>query len=71
MPPILVQLDDATYHALSRMVTARRKRTEFIRAVVKEAIRRRVSADMKKAYRNQPDLVSDSDSWFNCEKFGP
>jgi hypothetical protein len=53
------------------MVTARRKRTEFIRTVVKEAIRRRVSADMKKAYRNQPDLVSDSDSWFNCEKFGP
>ena len=69
MPSILVQLDDATYKALNRVVPARRKRTEFIRAAVKEAIRRRVSADMQKAYRNQPDLASESDSWSNCEKF--
>jgi hypothetical protein len=69
MPSILVQLDDATYQALSRAAPARRKRTEFIRTAVKEAIRRRVSAAMKKAYRNQPDLASESDSWTNCEKF--
>jgi metal-responsive CopG/Arc/MetJ family transcriptional regulator len=70
MPSVLVQLDDATYKALNQVVApANRKRTEFIRAAVKEAIRRRVNADMQKAYRNQPDLASDSDSWSNCEKF--
>ena len=55
--------------ALKRVVPAGRKRTKFLRAAVKEAIRRRVNADMRKAYWNQPDLASESDSWSNCEKF--
>ena len=72
MPSILVQLDDATYEALNQVApAAKRKRTEFIRAAVKEAIRKRVSADMREAYRKQPDSASESDSWSNCEKFEP
>ena len=72
MPSILVQLDDATYKALNRMApAAKRKRTEFIRAALKEAIRRREYADMREAYRQQPDSGSESDPWSNCEKFEP
>ena len=72
MPSILVQLDDATYKALNRMApAAKRKRTEFIRAALKEAIRKREYAGMREAYRQQPDSGSESDSWSNCEKFEP
>jgi predicted transcriptional regulator len=70
MPSIRVQLDDATYKALNQVApAAKRKRTEFIRAAVKEAIRKRVSADMREAYRRQPDLPADAGAWANCEKF--
>jgi predicted transcriptional regulator len=72
MPSIRIQLDDATYDALNQVApAATHKRTEFIRAAVKGAIRKRVSADMREAYRRQPDSASDADSWSNCEKFEP
>src|ERR1035441_199472 len=68
MPSILVQLDDATYKALNQMApAAKRKRTEFIRTALKEAIRKREYADMREAYRKQPDSASESDSWSNLE----
>ena len=70
MPSIRVQLDDATYKALNHVApAAKRKRTEFIRAAIKEAIRQREYADMREAYRKQPDSASESDSWSNCEKY--
>jgi hypothetical protein len=50
---------------------AKRKRTEFIRTAVKEAIRKRQYADMREAYRKQPDSASEADSWADCEKFEP
>jgi predicted transcriptional regulator len=72
MPSILVHFDDATYKALNQMApAANRKRTEFIRAAVKEAIRKRAYAEMREAYRKQPDSAAESDSWSNCEKFEP
>ena len=48
-----------------------RKRTGFVRAAVKAAIRKREHADMREAYRQQPDLPSEADSWSDCEKFEP
>jgi hypothetical protein len=48
---------------------ARVKRTEFIRTAFEEAIRKREYADIREAYRKQPDAASDCDSWSNCEKF--
>jgi hypothetical protein len=70
MPSIRIQLNDATYAALTRAASAdKRKRTEFIRAFIKEPIRRREYADMREAYRKQPDSASEADSWSNCEKF--
>ena len=73
MRSILVQLDDATYKALNHVApaAAKRKRTEFIRTAVKEAIRKREYAGMREAYRKQPDSPSEADSWSNCEKFEP
>jgi predicted transcriptional regulator len=72
MRSILVQLDDATFKALNQVApAAKRQRTEFIRSAVKEAIRRRACADMREAYRKQPDTAAEPDSWSNCEKFEP
>jgi hypothetical protein len=51
--------------------TARRKRTDFIRSAVEETIRKREYADMREAYRKQPDADAESHSWSNCEKFEP
>jgi methionyl-tRNA synthetase len=48
---------------------AKRKRTEFIRQAVKEAIRRQEYARMREAYLKRPDSAADSDDWSNCEKF--
>ena len=70
MPSIRVQFDDATYRALNHVApAATRERMEFIRAAVKEAIRKRASADIREAYRKQPDSPAESDSWSNCEKY--
>ena len=70
MPSILIQLDDATYRALNQIApAAKRKRTEFIRQAVKEAIRRQEYARIREAYRKQPDSAADSDDWSSCEKF--
>ena len=70
MPSILIQLDDATYKALNQVApAAKRRRTEFIRQAVKEAIRRQEYARIREAYRKHPDSAADSDDWSNCEKF--
>lgn len=70
MPSILIQLDDATFRALNHVApAAKRRRTEFIRQAVKEAIRTQEFARMKEAYLKQPDSVADADDWSNCEEF--
>jgi predicted transcriptional regulator len=70
MPSILIQLDDTTYKALNQIApAAKRKRTEFIRQAVKEAIRKQEYERIREAYRKQPDSAADSDDWSNCEKF--
>src|SRR5262249_32616871 len=70
MPSILIQLDDATYKALNQIApAAKRKRTEFIRQAVKEAIRKQEYERIREAYRKQPDSAAGGDDWSNCEKF--
>ena len=72
MPSILIQLDDATYRALNALApAAKRKRTEFIRKAIREAIRRQEFAQIREAYRRQPDSAADADDWSNCEEFRP
>ncbi|HEY9141628.1 MAG TPA: ribbon-helix-helix protein, CopG family [Bryobacteraceae bacterium] len=70
MPSVLIQLDDATAKKLERIAPARkRKRAEFIREAVKEAIRNHEFARMREAYRLQPDSAEEADDWSSAEEF--
>ena len=71
MPTIRIQLDLATFRALTQAAGAAQFRpAEFIRQAVKEAIRTQEFARMKEAYLKQPDSGADTDHWSNCEEFG-
>ena len=64
MPQILVHLDEATIQAIDRIAPgAKRKRADFIRKAVKDAIVQRQTERMREAYRVQSDSVDDADSW--------
>jgi hypothetical protein len=64
MPQVLVQFDDATLRAIDRVApAAKRKRAEFIRRAVKDALFRLETDRMREAYRLQPDTVEGSDAW--------
>src|SRR5262245_13927862 len=62
MKSLLVQLDDATAQALDRISPPRqRQRSEFIRAAIRQAIRKAEFDAMKKAYQRKPDAESEAD----------
>jgi hypothetical protein len=64
MPQVLIHFDEATLKAIDRIApAAKRKRADFIRQAVKDAIFRRETERMREAYRLQPDSVEDSDTW--------
>lgn len=64
MSQILVEFDEATLRAIDRIApAARRKRAEFIRKAVKEAIFREETERMREAYRLQPDSADETDIW--------
>jgi predicted transcriptional regulator len=70
MPSILIHFDDATYRALNQIApAARRKRSEFIRQALKEAIRKQEYALIREAYLKHPDSAAEIDDWSSCEKF--
>ena len=64
MPQVLVYFDDATLEAIDRIApAAKRKRAEFVRQAVKDAIFRKETERMREAYRLQPDSVEGSETW--------
>lgn len=64
MPQVLIHFDESTLKAIDRIApAAKRKRTDFIRQAVKDAIFRQETDRMREAYRLQPDSVEDSDAW--------
>jgi hypothetical protein len=64
MPQVLIQFDETTLKAIDRIAPpARRKRADFIRRAVKDAIFRLETDRMREAYRLQPDSVEASDDW--------
>ncbi len=70
MTSLLIQLDDSTAKRLERIAPARqRKRADFIREAVKEAIRNHEYARMREAYRLQPDSAEEADDWSSAEEF--
>ncbi len=72
MPSILIHLDEPLLQALNKVApTSTRKRADFIRSAVREAIRRREYEQMREAYRKQPDAATDADDWSNAEEWKP
>ena len=72
MASILIQLDEPLLRALNKVApAAKRKRAEFIRQAVKEAIRRREYEEIREAYLRQPDVSGDADDWSNAEEWKP
>jgi len=64
MQKVLIQFEDATLEAIDRIApAAKRKRADFIRSAVKDAIFRYEQERMRKAYRIQPDSAQDAGSW--------
>jgi metal-responsive CopG/Arc/MetJ family transcriptional regulator len=72
MQKVLVQFEDATLEAIDRIApAAKRKRAEFIRSAVKDAIFRYEQERMRDAYRAQPDSAQDADPWELPEEWKP
>jgi metal-responsive CopG/Arc/MetJ family transcriptional regulator len=72
MPSILIHLDEPLLQALNKVApAATRKRADFIRGAVREAIRRREYEQMREAYLKQPDAAADADDWSNAEEWKP
>ena len=70
MPSILVELDDATFKRLNAVAPAeRRKRSEFVRNAVREAILKQEFARIRAGYERIPDAAEEADDWSNCEEF--
>jgi metal-responsive CopG/Arc/MetJ family transcriptional regulator len=64
MPQIVVQFEKSTLDAIDRIApAAKRRRAEFIREAVKEAIFRKEQSNMRAAYRQQTDSADEADTW--------
>jgi metal-responsive CopG/Arc/MetJ family transcriptional regulator len=72
MKPLLIQLDEPTLKALNRVAApSKRKRSEFIRQAIRDAIRQAEYRAMREAYRKQPDSILDADDWSTAEEYKP
>jgi metal-responsive CopG/Arc/MetJ family transcriptional regulator len=64
MPQVLLQFEQATLDAIDRIApAAKRKRADFIRKAVKDAIFRYEQGRMRQAYQLQPDSRDGADQW--------
>lgn len=72
MKALLVQLDEPTLTALNRIAApGKRKRSEFIRQAIRNAVRQAEYQAMRAAYCKQPDSISDADDWSTAEDYNP
>ena len=64
MPQVLIHFDVATLEAIDRVApAAKRKRAEFIRRAVKDALFLGETERMREAYRLQPDATESAEVW--------
>ena len=64
MSQVLIHFDEATLKAIDRIApTAKRKRADFIRQAVKDAIFQHETERMREAYRLQPDSAEGAETW--------
>jgi len=72
MKPLLIQLDEHTLKALNRIAApGKRKRSEFVRQAIRNAIRQAEYHAMREAYRKQPDTILDADDWSTVDRPRP
>ncbi len=72
MKSLLIQVDDQTLAALNRVAEpGKRKRSEFVRQAIRNAIREAEYRAMREAYRKQPDSLADADDWSTAEEYKP
>jgi metal-responsive CopG/Arc/MetJ family transcriptional regulator len=70
MPQVLIHFDESTLRAIDRIApAAKRKRADFIRKAVKNAIFQRETERMREAYLLQPDSVDGADTWDSPEEW--
>jgi metal-responsive CopG/Arc/MetJ family transcriptional regulator len=70
MKPFLIQLDEHTLKALNRIAApGKRKRSDFIRQAIRNAIRQAEYHARREAYGMQPDAILDSDDWSTAEDY--
>ena len=71
MPQILVQFDEATLAAIDRIApSAKRKRADFVRRAVKDAIFQYETKRTREAYLAKPDTES-GETWEQPEEWNP
>jgi metal-responsive CopG/Arc/MetJ family transcriptional regulator len=64
MSQVVIHFNEATLKAIDRIApAAKRKRADFIRQAVKDAIFRQETERMREAYRLQPDSAEGPDTW--------
>jgi predicted transcriptional regulator len=67
---LLIRLDEDTTAALNCMAAGdNRKLKEFIRAAIRQAIRRAGFRSIRRAYRKQPDSSREAGNWSTVEDF--
>ncbi len=72
MKALLIQLDEQTLSALNRVAEpGKRRRSEFVRQAIPQAIRQAEYRAMREAYTKQPDSASDADDWSTPEEYRP
>ena len=71
MKPILISMDPQALASLNRVAPGKRKRSEFIRKAICDAIRQAEFRAMRDAYEMLPDLNEPGDDWSNAEEFAP
>jgi predicted transcriptional regulator len=70
MKSVLIQLDEPTYRALSRVAPAtERRRSQFIREAIRRAIRDAEYARIRAAYEAKPDSEAEADDWSSAEEY--
>jgi predicted transcriptional regulator len=66
---LIVEIDDVTAARLERVAPSRaRKRSEFIRTALREALDRALEAETAAAYRRQPDTAEE---YFDPQEWEP
>ncbi len=64
MSQVLIHFDEETLRAIDRIApAAKRKRADFIRQAVRDAIFRYETERMREAYRQQPDSPEGAEIW--------